>query len=158
MKLVIRPVTRYAAKPWRMRLLLVAIGLLCSAPAGADDDLWPDLKEALFPGQTIVSGASFMHLTAPERAYDAAVVPVQIDFDAARMDGVKVRSLTLIVDKNPVPVAAVFHYPTDNLDPSVGTRVRVNEYTNVHAVEQGAGRSRSASRRDEIEAAGRGRT
>jgi sulfur-oxidizing protein SoxY len=134
METAMKPVIRSGAKPWHRRLLLVVLGIVFSVPAGADDDLWPDLKEALFPGQTIVSGASFMRLTAPERAYDAAVVPVQIDFDAAQMDGVKLRSLTLIVDKNPAPVAAVFHYPSDVADPSIGTRIRVNEYTDVHAV------------------------
>lgn len=125
-------------KPWTMRVLIAAICCICSGPASAEDDLWLDLKAALFPGQTIASGASFMHMTAPERAHDAAVVPVQVDFDPARMDGIKLRALTLIVDKNPAPVVAVFRYPSDAANPSIGTRLRVNEYTDVHAVAETA--------------------
>lgn len=121
-------------KCWRLCIVTAAISVLCGGPAIAEDDLWPDLKAALFPGQSIISGASFMHITAPERAYDAAVVPIQIDFDTTRLGGIGLRTLTLIVDKNPVPVAAVFHYPAGVDDPSIGTRVRVNEYTDVHAV------------------------
>lgn len=124
--------------PWRLRLLLVALCTLVSTSASAEDDLWPDLKEALFPGQVMLDGGAFMHITAPERAYDAAVVPVQIDFDTTRMAGIELRALTLIVDKNPVPVAAVFRYPADTPDPSIGTRLRVNEYTDVHAVAEAA--------------------
>ncbi len=117
---------------WRLAsiLLLMTAGFAARAD---DTDPWPDLKEALFPGKT-VADADFVRITAPERAADAAVVPVSIDFDAAKMQGIAVKSLTLIIDKNPAPVAAVFHYPQGTADPSIGTRVRVNEYTNVHAV------------------------
>jgi sulfur-oxidizing protein SoxY len=115
---------------------MLTAGLLASAgsTALAYDDPWPDLQEALFPGKTLADGAAFIKITAPERAYDAAVVPVSIDFDTAKMQGMAVRSMTLIVDKNPAPVAAVFHYADDTVDPSIGTRIRVNEYTNIHAV------------------------
>lgn len=125
-------------KYWRLCVVSAVVGFLGSGPANAEEDLWPDLKAALFPGQSIGSGAAFMHMTAPERAYDAAVVPIQIDIDPARLGGVALRALTLIVDKNPVPVAAVFHYAADVADPSIGTRIRVNEYTDVHAVAEAA--------------------
>jgi sulfur-oxidizing protein SoxY len=121
-------------RPWRLCVLVPVICLLCATAVRAEDDLWPDLKVALFPDKAIESGAAFMRLTAPERAHDAAIVPVQIDFDPAQMHGIKLRALTLIVDKNPAPVAAVFRYASDQMDPSVGVRVRVNEYTDVHAV------------------------
>jgi sulfur-oxidizing protein SoxY len=114
--------------------LLVAAGPL----AQAYDDAWPDLQEALFPGKTLGDGAAFIKITAPERAYDAATVPITIDFDLTKMQGIAVKSMTLVIDKNPAPVAAVFHYPDDTANPSIGTRVRVNEYTNIHAVVEAA--------------------
>jgi sulfur-oxidizing protein SoxY len=119
---------------------MLSTGLLVAAggKAQAYDDPWPDLKEALFPGKTLADGAAFIKITAPERAYDAATVPVSIDFDAAKMQGIAVRTMTLIVDKNPAPVAAVFHYADDTVNPSIGTRIRVNEYTNIHAVAEAA--------------------
>jgi sulfur-oxidizing protein SoxY len=92
----------------------------------------------LFPGKTLADGAGFITITAPERAYDAATVPVTIDFDATKMQGIAVKTMTLIVDKNPAPVAAVFHYADDTVNPSIGTRIRVNEYTNIHAVVEAA--------------------
>lgn len=121
-------------RSWHLCVLVPLICLLCGAEVRAEDELWLDLKAALFPDKVIESGASFMHMTAPERAHDAAIVPVQIDFDRTRMEGITLRALTVIVDKNPAPVAAVFHYASDLADPSVGMRIRVNEYTDVHAV------------------------
>jgi len=121
-----------------MRLTPIAVllaGSIAGAAARADDtDPWPDLEAALYPGKAVTEGAGFIHITAPERAYDAAVVPVSVDFDAAKMQGIAVKTMTLVIDKNPAPVAAVFHYPADTADPSIATRVRVNEYTNVHAL------------------------
>jgi sulfur-oxidizing protein SoxY len=122
-----------------IRTIFAAAALVLSgAAAQAYDDAWPDLQEALFPGKTLASGDAFIHITAPERAYDAAVVPIAIDFDLAKMQGIAVKTMTLVIDKNPAPVAAVFHYPEDTANPSVGTRVRVNEYTNIHAVVEAA--------------------
>jgi sulfur-oxidizing protein SoxY len=119
---------------------MLSTGLLVAAgdAARAYEDAWPDLQEALFPGKTLEDGAAFITITAPERAYDAATVPIAIDFDAARMQGIAVKTMTLVVDKNPAPVAAVFHYPDDTVNPSIGTRIRVNEYTNIHAVVEAA--------------------
>src|SRR5688572_16756616 len=116
-----------------LRTLFAAAALIATAAvAQAYEDPWPDLQEALFPGKTLASGSEFIRITAPERAYDAAVVPISIDFDLAKMQGIAVKSMTLVVDKNPAPVAAVFTYAEDTPNPSVGTRIRVNEYTNIH--------------------------
>ncbi len=105
-----------------------------SAPArAADDDPWPDLKTAIFGEKAVADGSGFMRVEAPQRAYDAAVVPVTVRFDGGHMPG-KVRAVTLVVDKNPAPVAAVFRLGDRIADPTIGTRVRVNEYTNIHAV------------------------
>lgn len=116
---------------------LISICVLIGAGAIAqadENDPWPDLQEALFPGKALASAAAFMHITAPERAYDAAVVPIEVDFDLDKMSGISVKTLTLVIDKNPAPVAAVFHFPKTTTNPSIGTRVRVNEYTNLHAI------------------------
>src|SRR3546814_20571662 len=50
------------------------------------------------------------------------------------MDGRTVRAVTLVIDKNPAPLAAVFRLSPDAGDPGIATRVRVNEYTDIRAV------------------------
>ncbi|WP_186002805.1 quinoprotein dehydrogenase-associated SoxYZ-like carrier [Mycobacterium sp. KBS0706] len=114
-------------------LILVAL-LALAGPARADDDPWPDLKTAIFGDRPVADGSAFMRVEAPQRAYDAAVVPVTIRFDGGHMPPGRIRAVTLVVDKNPAPVAAVFRLGDSIADPTIGTRVRVNEYTNIHAV------------------------
>lgn len=119
--------------------VLVLIAL--AAPDGtarAEDDPWPDLKAAIFGDKTIADGSGFMRVEAPERAYDAAIVPVAIRFDRERMPEGRIRAITLVIDKNPAPVAAVFRLADAIADPSIGTRVRVDQYTNIHAVAETA--------------------
>lgn len=110
-----------------------------SAPArAADDDPWPDLKTAIFGDKAVADGSGFMRVEAPQRAYDAAVVPVTVRFDGGHMPAGRIRAVTLVIDKNPAPVAAVFRLGDGIADPTIGTRVRVNEYTNIHAVAETA--------------------
>jgi sulfur-oxidizing protein SoxY len=45
-----------------------------------------------------------------------------------------VKKLTLVIDENPAPVAATFTLGANAGTVSISTRVRVNSYTNVHAV------------------------
>src|SRR3569623_1077386 len=99
-----RPVRKWEITPmltFKRRTFLgtmLSTGLLAAAGgrAQAYEDAWPDLQEALFPGKTFGDGAAFIKITAPERAYDAATVPIAIDFDAARMQGIAVKTMTLI--------------------------------------------------------------
>lgn len=116
---------------------LMTLMVLCGPALAADDDPWPDLKTAIFGDKPVADGSSFMRVEAPQRAYDAAIVPVTIRFDGGHMPG-RIRAVTLVVDKNPAPVAAVFRLGDGIADPTIGTRVRVNEYTNIHAVAETA--------------------
>ena len=46
----------------------------------------------------------------------------------------RVVKLTLVIDENPVPLAAAFTLGDNAGDTRIATRVRVNSYTNVHVV------------------------
>lgn len=97
-------------------------------------DLWPALQKDIFGAKSPVENAAVVTLEAPTRADDAALVPltVRIPADAAQ----RVRSLTLIVDKNPAPVVAEFTYgpAAGEGERVLSTRVRVDMYSNVRAV------------------------
>ena len=124
----------------RRRLLLSAsvlpITLTASRRVAADtsDDPWPDIKTSLFGDRLIQDGAGILSLEAPKRAYDAAIVPITVTATNPQTSARYIQAIHLIVDKNPAPVAGVFHFTVDSGTASFATRVRVNEYTNVHAV------------------------
>ena len=122
-----------ATKAAALVLTLALLGAPGSALA-EDDDPWPDLRETLFGERPIAEGAGVISLEAPYRAYDAAIVPItmtaEIPQDAERY----IKTLTLVVDKNPAPVAAVFGMTPQNGTATISTRIRVNEYTNVRVI------------------------
>jgi sulfur-oxidizing protein SoxY len=124
----------------RMRLRTIcmiafAAGLaLCAArSASADnDDPWPDLARNVFDGRPLADGNGLVAVDMPARAEDAAIVPVTLRTTLPAGDTRVPKAFTLVIDQNPAPVAATF-----KLGPGVttiSTRVRVNSYTNVHAV------------------------
>lgn len=119
----------------RLGLLLGAAVLAGGRAAPAEDAIWPYLREELFGTRAIRDGAGVIALEAPERAHDAAVVPVAV---TALAPAQPIRTLHLIVDNNPAPVAAVFHLPPEGLTGSLATRLRVNEYTTVRAIAETA--------------------
>ncbi len=92
-------------------------------------DPWPGLVQDIFHGRTIATDAT-VTLEAPERAEDAAIVPMTMRF----ADPTQLRSATLVIDQNPMPVAASFSFGDKAGVGFIETRVRVNSYTNVHAV------------------------
>jgi sulfur-oxidizing protein SoxY len=111
--------------------LCVGVGALRAA-APEPDDPWPDLARDIFKGRPLVDGTGLISIEMPYRAEDAAIVPVTLRTTLPAGDTRAVKTITLVIDQNPSPVAATF-----TVDPGVSmisTRVRVNSYTNVHAV------------------------
>lgn len=107
--------------------------LLTGAPSGlraADPDPWPGLQTEIFQNRAIAGAEGVLALEAPMRAEDAAIVPMTLRF--ANPDAVK--TATLVIDQNPMPMAAAFTLGSDAGVGFISTRVRVNSYTNVHAV------------------------
>jgi sulfur-oxidizing protein SoxY len=105
-----------------------------AAAVAEDADPWPELAAQIFPDRTLEDGAKLLTIDAPYRAEDAAVVPVTLHTTLPAGDPRQVRKITLVIDANPSPVAAVFTLaPKAGID-SISTRVRVDDYTNVHAV------------------------
>ena len=70
----------------------------------------------------------------PARAEDAAIVPVTMRVTLPPGDPRRLKALTLVIDDNPVPVAATFTFGDDAGVSAISTRVRVNSYTDVHVV------------------------
>jgi sulfur-oxidizing protein SoxY len=122
------------------RLFLVAAGCLWGVAsmhtARADDEAaarserWAELQRAIFPDRTINDGAGVIQLDAPPRALDAALVPFTITLPGDK----SVKSVFLVIDNNPGPLAGRFTFGAAADPRTLKVRMRVNTYTNVHAV------------------------
>lgn len=120
----------------RSGIALTAAFLLTApvAPALAAEDNWPSIRDALFQDRELLDGAGVIALEAPARAEDAAVVPVTIKALVPQAPERWIKALHLVIDNNPAPVAGVFHLFPESGSATIATRVRVNEYTKLHAV------------------------
>jgi sulfur-oxidizing protein SoxY len=117
------------------RLLAVAGLLLVGAPlALAANDPWPGLVQDIFNNRPMNDGSEVIAIEMPGRAEDAAIVPVTLRTKLPPGDLRRVVSITLVIDQNPAPMAAKFQFGPDAKVSDISTRVRVNNYTDVHAV------------------------
>ena len=122
-----------------LAVTLASSALAASAPspeevAAAADQVWPDLKGDLFGDATLKDGAGIIGLDAPNRATDPALVPIELTLDPKA----DIRKVTLVIDNNPSPVAATFEIAGGSGLTQLSTRVRVNAYTDIHAVAEAA--------------------
>jgi sulfur-oxidizing protein SoxY len=97
-------------------------------------DPWPELAANLFKGRSLANGAGLIAIEMPSRAEDAAIVPMTVRAILPAGDPRRVKSFTVVIDDNPAPLAATFSIGPNAVVSSISTRVRINSYTNVHAV------------------------
>jgi sulfur-oxidizing protein SoxY len=128
-----------------MKQLLLAAVLVCmtqvslSSGANAAEDgndaaarasRWQALQQALFAGRSMKDGSGIVKLDAPPRALDAALVPIGIDLTGVK----RIKSIYLVIDGNPSPLAAHFTFGPKADPHSLRMRVRVDQYTDMHAI------------------------
>jgi len=108
--------------------------LACAAEPGAAADSWPALAHSIFKDRPLNDGSGVIALEMPYRAEDAAIVPLSVRDTLPAGDPRRIKALTIVIDENPSPVAAEFTFGDKAAVSAISTRVRVNSYTNVHAV------------------------
>jgi sulfur-oxidizing protein SoxY len=121
------------------RLVIAAFALLLlvtASPVRAEEDVWPALKQMTFGDRDIKAEDGKVTLDAPLTVEDAAVVPITVHVPPEVTGPLK--SLTLIIDKNPSPVVAKFTFGpaagTGGGDRSLSTRVRIDTFSHVRAI------------------------
>lgn len=119
--------------------LCVGLAMAAASPARAQSaeppELWPSLAKDIFQNRAMTPGDDTIALKAPAHADDAAIVPMKIELEKP---ATLVRKVTLVIDQNPAPMAATFAIGPNSGLTMISTRVRVNDYTHVHAVAETA--------------------
>ncbi len=113
------------------------LAIATSLPSRADEDSpaarearWKDIEKTIFGDKLATPDASVVTLDAPQRAQDASLVPITITLAPNK----PVKALYLVIDDNPSPVAAHYTFGPAADPHVISMRVRVDSYTNVHAV------------------------
>ena len=135
----------------RAALVFLLLGFALPGPARTEPTeaerlaRWADLRHAIFGDRVVEDAGDLVAVDAPERAEDAAIVPVAIR--VAETLAPKIRGLYLVIDNNPSPLAAHFLLGPIADAREIATRVRIDDYTYLHAVAETAdGRLYAAAR------------
>jgi sulfur-oxidizing protein SoxY len=124
---------RQGMRALQVAAIALVLGSLTSPVIATEPtDPWPELARDIFNGRDLQDGASLIAIEMPSRAEDAAIVPVTLRATLPAGDARTVKAITLVIDQNPAPVAATFQVGAGVT--MISTRVRVDSYTNVHAV------------------------
>jgi sulfur-oxidizing protein SoxY len=119
-------------------LLTTAVASVAIAPAWAEVSeaeraaRWADLKGQIFGDRPVEDGSDLIAIEAADRAEDAAIVPVKIKL-AEGLRG-RVREVYFVIDDNPSPLAGRFTFGPRADPREIATRIRVDDYTYLHAV------------------------
>jgi sulfur-oxidizing protein SoxY len=120
------------------RVLMAALAaalLVMASPVRAEEDVWPTLKQTTFGDRAIQAEDGKVVLDAPTTAEDASLVPITMRVPPEVRGNLK--SLTLIIDKNPNPVVAKFSFGPaagSGGERSISTRVRIDNFSHVRAI------------------------
>jgi sulfur-oxidizing protein SoxY len=123
-------------KRWLGCAVLVGAACFATVSARAEEtpasraQRWTELEHALFGSRTVLDGSALLSVQTPVRAMDAALVPVGITV----AKGAGIKGLYLVIDDNPAPMAAHFSFGPEADPHALHLRVRVDQYTLVHAV------------------------
>jgi len=109
--------------------------VLLAPAAKAEQDVWPELMQQIFGDRAIQAEDGAVVLEIPGTAEDASLVPLTVRVPPSVTQNLK--SLTLIIDKNPDPLVAALSFGPaagSGGERSFSTRVRIDSFSHVRAV------------------------
>lgn len=122
-------------KPVSLLILLSVVATAVAEQSANEDFVWQNgLKTSYFGDREIIESDDIIQLEAPRRAEDAAIVPIQIKAQIPQRAEHYIKTVSLIIDQNPGPLAGRFHFTPLSGRADLAMRVRINAYTPVRAV------------------------
>jgi len=104
-------------------------------PDPARSQYWGPIKQLIFGDRVINPDArDIVRVYLNLRADDASTVPVMVKAQIDQTEKEYIKSIYLIVERNPSPTAGVFHFTPDSGRAQVETRLRFEDYSFVRAV------------------------
>ncbi|WP_408004585.1 quinoprotein dehydrogenase-associated SoxYZ-like carrier [Pseudorhizobium endolithicum] len=107
-----------------------APGVNASEADAEREERWQQIADYIFDDRKVIPTEALISIDAPKRAQDAALVPITLRMPEKD----KIKSVYLVIDENPVPLAAHVTFGPAADAGALHLRVRVDTYTNIHAV------------------------
>jgi sulfur-oxidizing protein SoxY len=128
------------------KCIVLLIALACAAmaplaaanekaePDPAKSEYWEPIRKLMFGDREILDGRDVVRVYLALRAADAATVPVAVKAQIDQTPERFIKTIYLIVERNPSPAAGVFHFTQASGRAQVETRLRFEDYSHVRAV------------------------
>ena len=124
-----------------------ALGNEKAEPDPARSQYWQPIRQMMFGDRPIEDGRDVLRIYLNTRADDASTVPVAIKAQIDQSEGRYIKTVFLIVERNPSPAAGVFHFTPNSGRAQLETRLRFEDFSFVRAVaEMNDGRLYEATR------------
>ena len=115
--------------------LMLIVSFVLGSNAFSSDDAWQShLKSDYFGASEIIEDESIMTIDGPVRAENGAIVPIQLHAQIAQSEAFYIKTVTLLIDDNPDPLAGIFHFTPLSGKADLALRVRLNSYSNVRVI------------------------
>jgi len=116
-------------------LIILLLALPASAQQQSPVSVWDaSLRTTFFGDKEILDAGDLLTMDAPKRAENPAVVPIKLTTGFEQSGDNSIKSITLIVDKNPDPKAGVFYFTEASGKADLELRLRVDQYSHVRAI------------------------
>jgi sulfur-oxidizing protein SoxY len=103
-------------------------------PDPAKSQYWGSIRNLMFGDREILDGKDVIRVYLAMRADDASTVPVAVKAQIDQTPERYIKTIYLLVERNPSPAAGVFHFTPDSGRAQVETRLRFEDYSHVRAV------------------------
>jgi len=111
---------------------VIAIALAVVAGQAFAGSAWDDVRSFAFGTRTIADGSGVLTFNAPYRALDQRRVPLSVA--AGFHDGRTIKSVTFVVDEDPMPIAATFRFADRRERADIGIDIRLDHASPVRAI------------------------
>ena len=127
----------------RCVLAMICLALFCAPalanekaePDPAKSQYWEPIKLLMFGDRVInPDDRKIVSVYLNTRAQDATTVPIMVKSEIDQTEKEYIKSIYLIVERNPSPTAGVFHFTPESGRARVETRLRFEEFSFVRAV------------------------
>lgn len=127
------------------RLLVAGLALLVLGfgPARANDKAEPDpansqywdaIRKITFGDREILDGKDVIRMYLTLRAADSATVPIMVKGQIDQTPERYIKSVYLIIERNPGPSAGIYHFTPDSGRVQLETRLRFEDYSHIRAI------------------------
>lgn len=105
-----------------------------STPDPYQSAYWEPIKQVLFGDREIKDGKDVIRVYISVRADDASTVPVAVKAQIDQTEKEYIKTIYLVVERNPSPTAGVFNFSPESGRAQVETRLRFEDMSFVRAV------------------------